>query len=93
MMTEAIDNDIRAAIEAAVRKKIGPAARDISISMKRGASGEYECVVTVEVDFTNRDPVAIGEKFFGLTGKVQKAMGDRFRDVFPVIQPVTMAHA
>ena len=44
---------------------------------------EIRLVFTIETD---ADPEMIGRCFFGLTDKVRKALGDDWREYFPILQ-------
>lgn len=45
--------------------------------------GEIRLVFTL---VTDADPEMIGRRFFGLTDKVRKALGEEWRDYFPILQ-------
>jgi len=44
---------------------------------------EIRLVFTIETD---ADPELIGRRFFGLTDKVRKALGEEWRGYFPILQ-------
>jgi hypothetical protein len=44
---------------------------------------EIRFVFTIETD---ADPEMIGRRFFGLTDKVRRALGEEWREYFPILQ-------
>lgn len=84
----ALSDDVRRAVEHAIQEHIGIAAvrsvrvESIEVSDDRG---EIRIVLLIE---TEVEPRELARKFMGLTGRVRGALGETWRDFFPVITPV-----
>lgn len=48
------------------------------------ANSEIRILVDIK---TNESPEKLAKRYFGLTGKVREALGDRWGEYFPVITP------
>ena len=55
---------------------------------------EEKIIISVEIATTAK-PESLARQYFGLTGKVRKALGPEFTNFFPIINPafVDCAHA
>jgi len=82
-----IDREFEITIENAIRERLSNGI-DAIISIEKISVCETTSEITIQVKIeTSAKPEDIAERYFGLTRKVREALGDRWRDFFPIITP------
>lgn len=86
------DSDLENRIADLIREKLGQDLRaQISIESFEVVEEDAEIRILVHIE-TDASPEELADRYFGLTGRVRDALGDRWRDYFPVITP-SIGHA
>ncbi|WP_157932960.1 hypothetical protein [Roseovarius salinarum] len=81
-----VDNDLKERVRHAIIDRFEPGViRDVRLESIEIDEDEEEIrlIFTIETD---ADPGMIGRRFFGLTDKVRKALGEDWRGYFPILQ-------
>lgn len=86
------DKDLEGRVVDLIKEKLG---RDLNAQIfiesieVLEADSEIRIFVRIETDTA---PEELAKRYFGLTGRVREALGERWRDYFPVITP-SIGHA
>lgn len=82
-----LETDLEERIKDLIAKRLGENL-DAQISVKsiEVSDAESEIRIVVEIS-TAESPDIIAQRYFGLTGKVRDALGEKWRSYFPVITP------
>ncbi len=81
-----VDNNLKERVRCAIIDRFEPGViRDVRLESIEIDEDEEEIrlIFTIETD---ADPEMIGRRFFGLTDKVRKALGEDWRGYFPILQ-------
>jgi hypothetical protein len=81
-----VDNNLKERVRRAIIDRFEPGViRDVRLESIEIDEDEEEVrlIFTIETD---ADPEMIGRRFFGLTDKVRKALGEDWRGYFPILQ-------
>lgn len=81
-----VDNNLKERVRRAIIDRFEPGViRDVRLESIEIDEDEEEIrlIFTIETD---ADPEMIGRRFFGLTDKVRKALGEDWRGYFPILQ-------
>jgi len=86
-----LPEDVRKAVERAVRQKLGSNVLSISFKDIETTSDGWSVVIEITLP-KSTDTAATGRpSFFGLTRSVQNAMGQVGHSIFPVLRPVSIS--
>jgi len=81
------DKDLEAHVIGLIKEKLGHDLNaQVVIESIEVLEAEAEIRFLVRIE-TDTAPEELAKRYFGLTGRVREALGDRWRDYFPVITP------
>ena len=81
-----IDKSAEESLQAIIAKQFGAAATSVEIVSIDVDDERSEIRILVAID-TDAKPQELAENYFGLTGTVREALGEKWRGFFPVITP------
>lgn len=86
-MTQALSTELNKTIADVIIKRLKDGL-DADVTVKSIVVSENTLEITIEVEIqTAAKPEDVASRYFGLTGRVRDALGERWRDFYPVITP------
>ncbi len=84
-----IERALKAELEAVILMRLGDQnVRSVDLDSIEVSEENFEIRITVFVK-EEADPRELAQGYFGLTSGVRKTLGDKWRNFFPVITPVS----
>lgn len=82
-----LESDLESRIVNLIKEKLGHNLNaQVIIESIEVLEADSEIRISVRIE-TDTAPEELAKRYFGLTGRVREALGDRWRDYFPVITP------
>ncbi|MDX8354677.1 hypothetical protein [Cognatiyoonia sp. IB215182] len=82
-----IADELLSDVEALIAEQLGDGLQaDVKIERIDVSESQLQIHIFVSIE-TEAKPSEIADRYFGLTGRVRDALGDSWRDFFPVITP------